>query len=408
MVAMTVAIVALLLAVVVAVVVRATWRQADDGRHSVRDYRQTLDTLRAMTDRRSAEVRLDPVVRESATRRVQARRPVRSTGERRPSQTGPQGTAAAPRDVPSASANQSHGAGGAPLRRTGPPARAARAPARPPSRPAVSRRPPSGRAGAEAGARRPGDAAPGAGIPAVHVGGDQGAGESEAGGAATARQDVEVTGVGAEPVAVFDDTAAPAAAGEGLLAAPGRSGGWARAARRGGARHARRFGPGGGGRHVLQVAGVAAAAAAVAVLALVVGHGATADHGATAGSARTSATGALANRRAHHPPASPTSTVPPEVQPAVATLYHATVPAPSSTYNVLVSVTGLCWMAERTPGGSMLWSGLLHAGEQHSFSVVGPVELEIGAADASVTLDGVPVALPAGYQAPYVVTFQPA
>jgi len=97
------------------------------------------------------------------------------------------------------------------------------------------------------------------------------------------------------------------------------------------------------------------------------------------------------------------------VQPTAVTLYDATVAAPASAYQVTVSVSGNCWVeGEETTTSTDVWSGVLAAGEQHSFDFDGPVLLRIGAADATVTLDGTPVALPSGYQAPYNLTFAPS
>ncbi len=103
------------------------------------------------------------------------------------------------------------------------------------------------------------------------------------------------------------------------------------------------------------------------------------------------------------------SPAPTTVQPTSATLYAATVTAPAAGYTVAVSVTGNCWIeGQRTDTGQDVWSGTLTAGQQHRFSFAGPVVLRIGAANAAVSMNGEPVALPSGYQAPYNVTFQPA
>src|SRR5580658_8482981 len=45
------------IAVVGAVVARVTWRRPADERHSIQSHQQTLDTLRAMADRRSVDQR---------------------------------------------------------------------------------------------------------------------------------------------------------------------------------------------------------------------------------------------------------------------------------------------------------------------------------------------------------------
>jgi len=94
------------------------------------------------------------------------------------------------------------------------------------------------------------------------------------------------------------------------------------------------------------------------------------------------------------------------VEPTEVTPYDATVAAPSSPYVVVVSVTADCWVeGEQTATSTDIWSGVLAGGSQHSFRFDGSVLLRIGAADATVTMNGKSVALPSDYQAPYNLTF---
>jgi len=97
------------------------------------------------------------------------------------------------------------------------------------------------------------------------------------------------------------------------------------------------------------------------------------------------------------------------VQPLSANLDAATVSVPASSYRVTVSVTGVCWVeGVETASGTDVWSGVLQAGQEHRFVFQGPVLLRMGAADASVRVDGKPLTLPAGHHAPYDVTFEPS
>src|ERR1700734_1488635 len=57
MVGMTAVAVVAAIAVVGAVVARVTWRRPADERHSIQSHQQTLDTLRAMADRRPGDQR---------------------------------------------------------------------------------------------------------------------------------------------------------------------------------------------------------------------------------------------------------------------------------------------------------------------------------------------------------------
>lgn len=97
------------------------------------------------------------------------------------------------------------------------------------------------------------------------------------------------------------------------------------------------------------------------------------------------------------------------VAPTAVTLYDATVPVSSTSYTVVVSVSAPCWVeAQQTSTGSDIWSGVLTGGTQHTFSLTGSVLLRIGAADATVSVDGAVVAFPSGYQVPYNLTFVPS
>jgi hypothetical protein len=97
------------------------------------------------------------------------------------------------------------------------------------------------------------------------------------------------------------------------------------------------------------------------------------------------------------------------LQPVTASAEAATVLVPRASYRVEVSVSGICWIEGlETTSGTDVWSGILRAGQQHTFDFQGPVLLRMGAADASVTVDGQPLALPAGHHAPYEVTFEPS
>lgn len=95
------------------------------------------------------------------------------------------------------------------------------------------------------------------------------------------------------------------------------------------------------------------------------------------------------------------------VVPAAGSPYRGTVAVPAS-YQVKVEVTDTCWVqGQQAASGSQIWAGVLDAGQGHTFAVTGSMLLEIGAADASLTVDGRPLALPQGYQVPYDLTFEP-
>jgi hypothetical protein len=99
------------------------------------------------------------------------------------------------------------------------------------------------------------------------------------------------------------------------------------------------------------------------------------------------------------------STVP---GPAAPTAYTATYSAPSSPYTVVVGASASCWvMATQAPTGKVVWTGTVAAGQSQSLVVSGTLVVRLGApGDASVTIDGKPVQLPAGYRSPFDLTFR--
>lgn len=220
---------------------------------------------------------------------------------------------------------------------------------------------------------------------------------------------------GGAPEIVFDDVAPAPAPADRSAAAQRDPALWAMARAAGAAvatGGTRRGRPAGSVRAVRVVTVAAAVLLVVALAAVVASQTRSGRKGSVAAPRSTSASGATAGRSGSTPTppsgdagASAVSAV----HPTSATAFAATVAAPASSYTVVVSVTGRCWIeGKRTDTGNDVWSGTLTAGQRHSFSFAGPVLLRIGAANAAVTMDGAPVALPQGYQAPYDVTFQPA
>ena len=368
---MAVALIVLCGALVLLGAVPLVWRRVVDERRSVRDYQQTLNTLRTVSGR-SGQVQVRPI------------------GER---QRPPARAAAAPGEGDGAAVPGGDGgvavADGAVVR---------------------------GGDGGVAMADGVGDGR-GAGLRDSPVGDDLGPRGRDA--AATGDQ-----GAGADagteevPVLVFDDVApspaptvrAAAAENDPALRAMAKAAG-APVVARGSGRSAAA-----GPRRAVRAVSVAAAVLLLVGLAAI---GASLVHTGHGGSSGAVAPGGSRAAEGAHPRSTGASGSAPRpagsavagsaVHPTTATLYAATVAAPASAYTVVVSATGNCWIeGQRTDTGQDVWSGTLTAGEQHTFSFAGPVLLRIGAANAAVTLDGVPVALPSGYQAPYNVTFTPA
>jgi hypothetical protein len=97
-------------------------------------------------------------------------------------------------------------------------------------------------------------------------------------------------------------------------------------------------------------------------------------------------------------------------QPQSATAHSATYMVGASSYSVVLSATGACWLyATNTSTGAVLYTGELGAGQSETVQAPGPISVEVGAPEAfSATLNGQAVTLPVGFQAPFTMHFVPS
>jgi len=129
---------------------------------------------------------------------------------------------------------------------------------------------------------------------------------------------------------------------------------------------------------------------------------ATSAHGTTAPHHTTSTTKATA------PPRTTPTTRPTQVVALTSTAGTATYPVGTGAYQVTLSATGQCWVdATNRTTGSTVFTGTLSAGSSQVLSTTGPMTVELGAATATMTLNGLPVVLPSPLQSPFTATFQP-
>jgi hypothetical protein len=86
----------------------------------------------------------------------------------------------------------------------------------------------------------------------------------------------------------------------------------------------------------------------------------------------------------------------------------ATYTVPAGSYSLVVATTESCWVqATAQPSGSVVWQGLLPPGGSQAVPATGQLVVILGAAGASMTVDGVPVVLPVGAVTPFTATFVP-
>jgi hypothetical protein len=159
------------------------------------------------------------------------------------------------------------------------------------------------------------------------------------------------------------------------------------------------------------IAAVAAVLVLVAVLILTGLHSnATKHHGKSA--AATTATTHPATKPQHHESTTTSTTAPPSVSaPTAVTAHTASYTVAASSYSLtLAATTGQCWVDVTNPAtGAVLFTTTLQSGQSHAITATGPVTVIAGApAVFAANVDGAPVTLPPGNQAPFTLTFQTA
>ncbi|MGD0254692.1 MAG: DUF4115 domain-containing protein [Acidimicrobiales bacterium] len=97
------------------------------------------------------------------------------------------------------------------------------------------------------------------------------------------------------------------------------------------------------------------------------------------------------------------------LQPTTSSVTAAAYSVPASAYTVGLSTSGPCWvLATAMATGKVLWTGTMEAGESQQIPATGSLLVRLGANDVTVSLNGEPVTLPAGHQSPFDLTFQSA
>ena len=172
-------------------------------------------------------------------------------------------------------------------------------------------------------------------------------------------------------------------------------------------------------RRPRRLGGPAAAVAAVLVLVVVLIltglHSDNAQHHGKAASGVTSKPSTTHPPATHHHHATTTTTsttAPPPVSAATAVTAHtATYTVAAATYSLTLGATsGECWVeATNTATGAVLFTTTLLSGQSHAIAASGPVTVIAGApAVFTANVNGAPVTLPPGNQAPFTLNFQTA
>ncbi len=120
----------------------------------------------------------------------------------------------------------------------------------------------------------------------------------------------------------------------------------------------------------------------------------------------TASTKPPAKKSGHHPTTS--TTAPAQLVALSSTASTAVYNVTASPFHVNLSTSGPCWVNATTAStGSTLWTGTMQAGGSQDIPATGTTHLELGTLAVSVTVDGVPVVIPASIHSPFVLTFEP-
>ncbi len=95
--------------------------------------------------------------------------------------------------------------------------------------------------------------------------------------------------------------------------------------------------------------------------------------------------------------------------PGLSSTYAATYTVGVSSFSLGLSATsGSCWVEATDSAGTVLFTGILGAGQSHTVAAAGPVSVIAGApAMFAATVNGKTVTLPSGFLAPFTLHFVP-
>ncbi len=84
----------------------------------------------------------------------------------------------------------------------------------------------------------------------------------------------------------------------------------------------------------------------------------------------------------------------------------ATYTVPFASYTITINASGLCWaQASTVATQATLWSGELTVGAVQNIPATGATALELGAPPVTLSVNGIPVVLPAPLHTPFIATF---
>ncbi|MGA2835001.1 MAG: RodZ domain-containing protein [Acidimicrobiales bacterium] len=82
---------------------------------------------------------------------------------------------------------------------------------------------------------------------------------------------------------------------------------------------------------------------------------------------------------------------------------------PEDSFQITVTGTGACWVeVDSATTGAGVWAGELSAGKVQNVQATGATSVQLGTANATLSVDTVPVVLPTTLHAPFVATFTPS
>jgi hypothetical protein len=146
-------------------------------------------------------------------------------------------------------------------------------------------------------------------------------------------------------------------------------------------------------------------------------HHATASHTTSTTSSTATTGGHSTTTVPRHTPTTTTrpktvrttpTTLPTQIVATASTAFTASYPSTTATYVVSLTANSECWvLAKNQATGAVVFTGTLAAGANQILTTTGPMRVELGAPNVTMTLNGIPVVLPTPMQSPFVATFVP-
>jgi preprotein translocase subunit SecG len=108
----------------------------------------------------------------------------------------------------------------------------------------------------------------------------------------------------------------------------------------------------------------------------------------------------------HRPTPTTTTTLPTQFVPTPTSANAATYHVPAAPFTLTVAATSPSWISVTSAStGASVWAGLVPAGGHQAVTGTGSLDVDVGAPGITLTVDRIPVVLPAPFHTPSILSF---